>query len=67
MRLTGLAGRIAYAVLAGVVTFIIVFIIGVFATSFSAEVGALLKQYAALIGFLVGLVYFFLRPVPPVA
>jgi hypothetical protein len=68
MNLSGLAGRIAYAVLAGVVAFLVVFIIGAIVAHFEAAIGSKLEAFSPLIGLLVGLVYFFARPnsVPPV-
>lgn len=56
--LTGLAGRIATALLYGFIVFIVVFIIGIIIATFSSEAGDLLKRYAALIGLLAGLVTF---------
>jgi hypothetical protein len=61
MRLSGLAGRIVYALLAGVVTFVVILILGVIISHFDAQVGSILEKYAAVIGLLVGLVYFFTR------
>lgn len=64
MKLTGLVGRIAYAILAGVIAFLVVFILGVIVTHFEATIGSKLEQFAPLIGLLVGIVYFFVRPTP---
>ncbi len=68
MNLSGLPGRIAYAVLYAVVTFIIVYIIGILLSNVAqaVEVGELLKKYAALLGLLVGLVTFFTQSHPSV-
>jgi cation transporter-like permease len=66
MKLTGLAARIAYAVLAGVVAFLIVFVLGVVVKKFEAEAGTKIMDFSALIGLLVGIVYFFARPNPSV-
>jgi hypothetical protein len=60
--LTGLAARIVYAILAGVVTFIIVYILGAIVVHFDSSIGALIEKFAPLIGLLVGLWYFFGRP-----
>lgn len=66
--LSGLIGRIVYAILAGVVAFLVIFILGVIVNHFDATIGAKLEQFAPLIGLLVGLVYFFARPgIPPVS
>ena len=66
MNLTGIFGRIAYAILAGVVAFLVVFILGVIVTHFEATIGAKLQDFAPLIGLLVGIVYFFVRPATPI-
>lgn len=68
MPLSGLAGRIAWAVLYAVVTFLAVYIIGILLTNVgqAAEIGDLLKKYAALLGLLAGLVVFFTRSHPTV-
>lgn len=60
-NLSGIAGRVAYAVMYAVVTFLVVYIIGILLGNVSqaAEVGALLKTYAPLLGLLAGLVSFF--------
>lgn len=59
--LSGLAGRIAQAVLYAVVVFLVVFIIGILLTNVAqaSEIGALLKRFAPLLGLLAGLVVFF--------
>jgi len=64
MNLSGLAGRIAYAVLAGVIAFLVVFIVGALVVHFDATIGGILERFAPLIGLLVGIVYFFIRPNP---
>lgn len=66
MNLSGLPGRIAYAVLAGLITFIVVLVLGVLLNSFSPEIGSILTRFAAPLGVLVGLVTFFLSPGRPV-
>ena len=62
--LSGLVGRIVYAILAGVVAFLVVFIVGAVVTHFDGTIGSLLEEWAPLIGLLVGLVYFFAGPRP---
>ena len=66
MHLTGIAARIAYAVLVGVITFIIILIVGIVVAKSDAEVGSLLKNYSALLGLLASIVTFFARPNPSV-
>lgn len=69
MNLSGLLGRIAYALLAGVVAFLVFFIIGAIVVHFDTVIGTKIEDLSPLIGLLVGLVYFFARPgtpVPPV-
>lgn len=63
MGLSGTAARIAYAVLVGVVTFVVLLVVGGLVDS---ETGATIQKYAALIGVLAGLVTFFARPAPRV-
>lgn len=62
--LTGLIGRIAYAVLAGVVAFLVVYILGAIVNHYDTTIGLKLEQFSPLIGLLVGIVYFFARPTP---
>jgi hypothetical protein len=62
--LTGLAGRVVYAILAGVVAFLVVYIVGAVVMHFDTTIGSLLEQWSPLIGLLVGLVYFFAGPKP---
>lgn len=68
MNLTGLPGRIAWAVLYGFVTFLVVFIIGIILVQVSqaVEIGELLKRFAPLLGLLAGIVTFFSRSHPTV-
>ena len=61
MPFTGLLGRIVYALLAGLVAFIVLLIIGIIVEKFDAEIGELIQKFAPLIGLLVGVLYF-LRP-----
>lgn len=63
--LTGLLGRIVGALLYGVVTFIVLFIIGIIVALFNAQVGDFIEKWAAIVGLLVGL-YFFFTGVKPV-
>ncbi len=62
MGLTGLAARIVYAILAGVVTFVVLLIIGFIVAKFDANIGGIVQKFAAVIGLLVGLWYFFAGP-----
>lgn len=66
MNLSGLPGRAAYAILAGVVTFVVLLIIGIIIASFYPEIGEVIKKFAAVIGLLVGLVTFFVAPARPI-
>ena len=66
MNLSGLVGRIAYALLAGIVAFVIILILGVIIGKFDAQIGDILQKYAAIIGLLIGIVYFFVRPARPI-
>lgn len=66
MPFSGLMGRVAYALLAGIIVFIAFFIIGVIATRFDATIGNKLEEFSPIIGLLAGLVVFFTRPTPPV-
>jgi DNA integrity scanning protein DisA with diadenylate cyclase activity len=52
-------GRIAYSVLAGVVAYIIMVILGQLLNI------SVLTQYAVIVGVLVAAVYFFSRVTPP--
>ena len=52
--LSGFAGRVVYAILAGVVAFLVVYIIGAVVMHFDATIGGLLEQWSPLIGLLVG-------------
>ncbi len=60
--LSGLIGRIVYAILAGVIAFLVFFILGVIINHFDTTIGSKLEEFAPLIGLLVGLVYFFAGP-----
>lgn len=59
--LTGLAARIAGAVLYGVLTWAVIFIIGLVVSKFPTvgDVGQFIERVAPLIGLLVGLYWFF--------
>jgi hypothetical protein len=57
--------RIVYAVLVGVVTFIVLLILGIFVTKVDVNAGNIIKEMAPLIGMLVGVLYFFVKPYPP--
>lgn len=59
--LTGFAGRIAQAVLYGVLVFLAVFIIGIILVQVpqAVEIGNLLKKWAPLLGLLAGIATFF--------
>lgn len=61
MNLSPLASKISWAVLYGVVTFIIVLIIGILLSGLGgqAEIGDVLKRFAPLLGILVGIAVFF--------
>lgn len=60
LGLTGLAGRVASAVLYGVLVFIGVFIVGIILTKFTqtTDIGEFLKSWAPLLGLLAGIVAF---------
>ncbi len=64
MPFSGLLGRAINAILYGVITFIVFFIIGVIAAHFDVTIGNTLKEFAPLIGLLAGLLVFFTRPTP---
>lgn len=66
MNLRGIVGRVVYVLLAGIVTFLIVFVIGVILFHFDSNIGGKVEAFAPLIGLLVGLLYFFTRPAAPV-
>lgn len=66
MRLTGIVGRVVYALLAGIVAFILLLILGVIIGKFDSQIGDIIQKFAAVVALLVGLVYFFARPVTPV-
>jgi hypothetical protein len=59
--LTGIAARIATAVLYGFIVFLCVFIIGIVLVQVpqAVEIGNLLKRFAPLLGLLAALVTFF--------
>ena len=59
MKLSGMAGRIVKAILVGVVTFIVVFIIGAIVAHFDGEIGGMIEKFSPLLGLLAGLVMFF--------
>lgn len=61
-KLTGLIGRIVYAVLSGVVTFLIIWIIGAITAHYDTNIGAKIEDFSPLIGLLVGLWVFFAQP-----
>lgn len=62
--ITGILGRIVYAVLVGVVTFLVVYVIGALLVQFGVSAGTKVEQFAALVGLLVALVAFFTRSTP---
>lgn len=64
MPFTGIIGRVAYAILAGVIAFIVFYIIGVLAAHFDANIGGIIEKFSPLIGLLVGIVTFFRYPTP---
>lgn len=66
MPFSKLLGRTAYAILSGVVIFLVVFILGVVLAHFDATIGGKLEQFSPIIGVLAGIVVFFAYPVPPV-
>jgi hypothetical protein len=66
MNFKGIPGRIVLAILVGVLTFIVMFIIGVIAAKYDAEIGNVLKSFSALIGLLAGLFTFFTGRTPTV-
>jgi hypothetical protein len=67
MHLSPLVSRIAFAVLYGVIVFIIVLILGLLISKFlDASVGAVLTRFAGILGLLAGIVTFFGRSTPPV-
>jgi 4-amino-4-deoxy-L-arabinose transferase-like glycosyltransferase len=57
--LTGLPARIVYALLAGVVTYVLLYIVGIVTQQFLAAVGDVIIKFAAIIALLVALWYFF--------
>lgn len=62
--LSGLAGRIAQAVLYGVVVYIVVYIIGLILIQVpgAVAIGDFLKHWAPLLGLLAGIAAFFGMP-----
>ena len=56
---TNLIARLVYAVLAGVVTYVVLYIIGLLVGKFDASIGDIIVKFAPLIGLLVALYYFF--------
>lgn len=62
--LTGLLGRIAYAILAAVVTFLVVFVIVAIIVRFDGSIGQKIESFVWIIGLLVGIIYFVARPTP---
>jgi sulfite exporter TauE/SafE len=64
--LTGLAGRIIAAILYGVVTFVVLFILGLIVAHFDQSIGSFIEKWSAIIGLLAGLFVFFVghRPGP---
>lgn len=61
--------RVLYAILAGAVTFLIVWIIGAAVIDKHADIGGKLEDWAPLLGLLVGLLTYCVVPTPksPVA
>lgn len=59
MNLSGIVGRALYALFVGVITFLVVWILGAIIVHFEAAIGAKVEQFAPLIGLLAGLVQFF--------
>lgn len=64
--------RVLYAVLAGVLTFVLFWAVGALIVDNSmknADIGQKLKDFAPLVGLLVGLLTYFVNPAPktPVA
>lgn len=69
MNLSGLIGRLAWACFAGIVAFLIVLGIGLLIVHFlnnpsGTSYGNEVKGQAVIIGLLVGIIYFFVRPTP---
>ena len=62
--MTGLIGKAIYALLVGVVTFLVVFILGAIIVHFEAAVGQKVEDFAPVIGLLAGLAQFFAGGVP---
>lgn len=59
MPFTGLIARTVYAILAAVVTFVILLIIGAVIAKFDANIGDIVTRFAGVIALLTGLWYFF--------
>lgn len=59
MKFNGILGRIVLALLVGLITFIVVFILGVIIGKFDAQIGDVIQKFSPLIGLLAGLVKFF--------
>lgn len=66
MHLSGIVGRVVYALLAAVVTLVVLFIVAIIIATFNAEIADIIKKFAPIIALLVGLVYFFTRPATPI-
>lgn len=65
MNLGNILVRLAYAFLAGIVAFLIVFVLGVAIEKLlDAAVGQKIEDFAGLIGLLVAVIYFFANPTP---
>lgn len=56
---TGTAARVVYALLAAVVTYVLLYIIAVVVGKFDVEIKDVIIKFAAIIALLVGLYYLF--------
>lgn len=66
MNLGQFLARLAYAALAGVIAFLVVFGIGVASVHWvDVSFGNKVEDQATIIGLLVAIIYYFARPVPP--
>jgi hypothetical protein len=54
-----LIARLAWSALAGLITFIIVYIIGAILVSTGVDAGNILERFAPILGLLVAVAYFF--------
>lgn len=66
MKLSTMGGRIARAVLAGLVVFVVLLVIGMIVERFDVEIGETVQRYAAVLGLIAGLVQFFTGDSPVV-